>query len=241
MSLLPAGASLAGEMATQCPRASRYRSGPETHLQLCLHGFCSSPQTACLWQICPGVGGLCMVQSSGLQGVGSPDSLPPCRPDLGLASFPPFWSPCLPHTPTKAMSWKSSWGRGQEVTRWGPGQGQADIGRRLVQGVARHRGQRIHTGPRGQQEELLLPELVSGPLPHVPEPLLPLSWCCVLGAWPERLGRGAGTLRLGRWLPVKPGLPNKEQLLRSGGGGGEGIWITLWGPPQSPARGRPAP
>lgn len=222
LSLLRAGASLAGEMATQCPRASRTVQGQKPTSSSAFIASAAPPRqpvcggSALGWGVCA----WCRV--------------PGCREWAVLAPYPPVvqtWVLPLsrpsgllerPHTPTKAMSWKSSRGRGQEVTRWGPGQGQADIGRRLVQGVARHRGQRIHTGPRGQQEELL-PELVSGPLPHVPEPLLPLSWCPVVGAWPDRLGRGAGTLRLGRWLPVTPGLPNKEQLLRSGGGGGGGL------------------
>lgn len=60
-------------------------------------------------------------------------------------------------------------GRRQEVTGWGPGQGWADKGGRLVQGVARLQGQRTNLGPKGQQEGLL-PNLVSLSSPVSPRP-----------------------------------------------------------------------
>lgn len=88
----------------------------------------------------------------------------------------PFHPPCLFFLPS-LLSW--SWlptphtghvmeklvmGRGQEVAGWGPGQGQADKGRRLVQEVPGTRDRGL-TEPRGQQEGLS-PSPVSGPLPY---------------------------------------------------------------------------
>lgn len=146
-------------------------------------GFSGGLQTACLWQAC--LGGVCVIQTSG-QRDWHPQSPYPSVVQtcvLPLSCLPGFLGP--PPSP-KAMSWKSLlWGRGQEVTGWGPGQGQADKGRRLVQRGGQtpgaeneHRAQRSTGGTSPAQAG----EWTA--LPGSRAPTHSLCHSCVLGTRP---------------------------------------------------------